>query len=196
MKNASIIGEQEESIFKNQVQDYDHLYEDMFNISNDIREMPKLDLFALSDSSHYYSTMTQLQQELNQYSKQYQRNGYGIMVHRLHDNKMITERVTIDQQYYLADLGLTPSQYAGFLNEMLRNDKRELLLFTDDFLIYISNKNYLSQDVVITVHVSLSRVFPPDSEYENFSLIIQDAKVKDLRSNPPAFSSNPGSRQL
>lgn len=189
LKNASIIGEQEESIFKNQVQDYEHLYEDMFNISNDIREMPKLDLFALSDSSHYYSTMTQLQQELNQYSKQYQRNGYGIMVHRLHDNKMITERVTIDQQYYLADLGLTPSQYAGFLNEMLRNDKRELLLFTDDFLIYISNKNYLSQDVVITVHVSLSRVFPPDSEYENFSLIIQDAKVKDLRSNPPAFSS-------
>ena len=188
LKNSTIIEEQEKSIFKTRMEDYEHLYEDMFNISNDIREMPYLDLFALSDSSHYYANMTQLQQELNQYSKQYQRNGYGIMVHRLHDNKMITERVTIDQQYYLSDLGLTVSQYSGYLNELLRGTERELLLFTDDFLIYISNKNYLSQDIIITIHVPLNRIISSDSDYQYFSIIIADTKVKDLRTKQPRLT--------
>lgn len=190
LKNVSIMEDQETQIFKSKMDLYEHLYEDMFNISNDIRKMPKLDLFALADPNHYYSAMTQLQQELNQYSQQYQRSGYGIMVHRLHDTKMITERVTIDQQYYLSDLGLTTSQYAGFLNELMRENEKELLLFTDDFLIYISNKNYLSQNVIITVHMPFSRVFEDSSSSEYCSVIIMDDQVKDLRSDPPSGLSD------
>lgn len=185
LKNVSIIRQQEETLFLNHVSSYEHLYEDMFNISNDIQQMNSLDLFALSDSKNYYSNMTILQKELSKYSQQYQRNGYGIMVHLLNDSKMITETSTIDKKYYLPALGFKSSQYGEFLNELIRYNKKDLLLFTDERLIYIKNKNYLDQDVIIMINCPFNRLSLPKDEQKDFSVSIDDSKVKDLRTKNP-----------
>lgn len=193
LKNIRIIKQQEENLFKNHVSAYENLYEDMFNISNDIRQMTSLDLFALSDEKNYYVTMTRLQQELSKYSQQYQRNGYGIMVHLLNDNKMITQESTIDKQYYLPSVGLKSSQYGELLNELIRYHKKDLLLFTDKRLIYIENKNYLDHDIIVMINCPLQRIALPPEDQESFSISIDDSKVKDLRTRQSEFQPPEGS---
>lgn len=180
-KNNSIIQEQEKTLFKRRVSDYETVYTDMFNISNDIKEMTNVDLFALASGRTYYSAMADVQKEIRKYSQQYQRNGYRIIIHRLNDNKMITEQETADRQYLLPQIGLTPAQYSELLNELVHYNKKHLLLFTDDRLTYMTCKSYMNHNIVIVINCPVNRIATEENDAHLFTIDINDDNVKDLR---------------
>lgn len=187
-KNSDVIQNQEHTLFKRQVSDYENLYTDMFNIANDIKQMTTVDQFALSSGRTYYSTMADVQKEIRNYSRQYQRNGYRIMIHKLNDDKIITENESANRRYLLPQIGLKPSRYSELLNELVRYNKRHLLLFMDDALTYITYKSYINLNLVIVINCPVIQSSADGNDSHPFAITIADSSVKDFRSGKSSIA--------
>lgn len=181
LKNHNIFLEQECTIFHRRIKDYESVYADMFNVSNDIKKMNSIDQYALASERNYYERMADVQKEIRQYSQQYQRNGYGIAIHLLEDSKMITELATLDLHYHLPQIHLDPEKYNDLLTELIHENRKYLLLFTDEQIVYLTNKNYLNQDVIIVINCPISRLVTKETPSYDFHITIRDDNVKDLR---------------
>ena len=173
----------EDENFSEHVADYEQALENMYYIARNVKSINSLDLFALSSSDAYYPRLTEFYTDLREFNSLITNGGYNIMVHKANDETVITNVSTSRLSTVLEEIGLTSEQYRTALGKRNSNGRFiENILLTDDYLIYVSQKDYADNRIFITLNASLSSLKLSAADTDIQVLIdADDPRVTDLR---------------
>lgn len=174
--------ERNDAFFKEYVEKYEHVYEDLFSAVGNLKEMSRLDLFALSGKDSYYEKMTLLQQKLNEFSKPYRKKGFEFAVYREGEELVVTDTSSQNLKYLLKKWGLTAYDYAKAVKLLRDTSAKDSILLTDQNIFYLTCKSYLNERVYLICHIPFDRVdIPGYDEALSVYFWSQDSKVIDFR---------------
>lgn len=172
----------QDAYFTSCVDVYEGVLEDFISITSDLKEMNKLDLFALSGETSYYQKMTEFQQELERFTTPYRRQGFGFAIQRGDEELIVTDTKSTKEKYLLQEWKITEQQFAAAKYALMYANKRDYLIFTDNHIFYITAKSYMSRNVYIICYLPVTSIVMP--RYDDNTVInfwSQDSGIQDLR---------------
>lgn len=162
---------------------YEQVFRSLIDVTRNVKNLNTLDLFALSSKDTYYRRMTELYTELQRLSGLLPGGGYNIAVHKVNDHTVVTNRNSRRLEDVLDELGISQQTYREMLaNPNEKSLHRENVIFTDDTLIYVSQKDYVDTRMIILLYAPLSslNLYPLEAGVP-VSLLLHDDKIIDLR---------------
>lgn len=183
--------------FSSYVRSSENAFDSIFFISQNIKSMASMDLFAFSGGKTYYEKMTLLHQEMRDYASLVNSlvttGGYGFFVHKLGDDTAVTHQKTQRLDALLEEMGLDPRVYRDAVKGL--DNKRQMgstYLLTDDHILYLAQKDYVDTRLVVTVYAKMDNLnlYPVDPEMQVG--FVSDGTVTDLRTPRTAPIPNDG----
>lgn len=175
---------------------YEQALSNMYYVSQNVKSINSLDLFALSSGEDYYRRQTEFYIDLKKFSSLITNGGYNVMVHKANDEKVITNLNTDKMSSILGEIGLTAKQYQNAIDKISTNARfPESIILTDNYLIYVSQKDYVDNKLIVTLYASLRSLDLSVSDLDMQILIkSDDPTIIDLREKTKApeiqFSQN------
>lgn len=174
--------------------------EDLFNtinyVSEDIKSMKSLDMFAYSSNKDYYPNLTDLYNDVRSFNQGIPERSCTVYIHKVDDSTAVSNLWSISVTAVLKQLGINPETYNHILENLPDNTLNGgHYIFTDRNVIYISSKGYINTKMIIMVVLDSSKFMmsnPDKNMTGSFQLIATN--VTDLRSNrlflPEEFNMN------
>lgn len=156
----------------------------MYNMIESVKNLSSFDRVALCAQEEYYKCMTDLFDDLRKFDKLISDKGYHMVVHKLNEETAVTNAGTRNINYILKDIGISTAQYKQLLqNASSENIYRENYIWTDDMLVFVSEKDFIDRRMIVTLYAPVQKLLPFSAAAKaNLHLLFDDAKVTDLRS--------------